>query len=39
MAKDKSSKIHIGKITIKIGDCQKLLGVKVDSKLHFWWLC
>ena len=35
MTKDKSSEIHIGEIIIKSGDCEKLLGVTVDSKLHF----
>ena len=33
--KDKSSEIHIGEFIIKSGDCQKLLGLKIDSKLHF----
>ena len=31
MTKDKSSKIHIGEIIIKRSDCEKLLGVKIDS--------
>ena len=35
MTKDKSSEIHIGEIIIKSGDCEKLLDVKIDSKLHF----
>ena len=35
MTKVKSSEIHIGEIIIKNGDCEKLLGVNIDSKLHF----
>ena len=35
MTKDKSSKIHISEIIVKSSDCEKLLGVKIDSKLHF----
>ena len=36
MTKDKSLEIHIGEIIIiKSGDCEKLLGVKIDSTLHF----
>ena len=35
MTKDKSSKIHIGEIIIKSVNYEKLLGVKIDSKLHF----
>ena len=35
MTKNKSSEIHISEIIIKSGDCEKLLGVKTDSKLHF----
>ena len=38
MTIDKSSEIHIGEIIVKCGDCKKLLGVKIDSKLHFSWL-
>ena len=34
-----SSEIHIVEIIIKSSDCEKLLGVKIDSKLHFWWSC
>ena len=37
MTKDKSWEIHIGENIIKSVDCEKLLGVKIDSKLHFWW--
>ena len=29
MPKDKSSEIHI----------EKLLGIKIHSKLYFWWSC
>ena len=35
MTKDKSSESHISAIIIKSGHCEKLLGVKFDSKLHF----
>ena len=35
ITKDKSSEIHIGEIIIKCGYCEKRLGVKIDSKLHF----
>ena len=35
MIKDKSSEIHIGGIIVKSGDFEKLLCVKIDSKLHF----
>ena len=39
MTKDKSSEIDISEIIIKSGDCEKLLGVNIDSKLNFWWSC
>ena len=35
MTKQKSSEIHIGQSFIKSSDCGKLLGIKIDSKLHF----
>ena len=35
MTKDKSSEIHISECIIKCSDCEKLLGIKIDSKLHF----
>ena len=35
MRKDKSAEIHIGETIIKISDFEKLLGIKIDSKLHF----
>ena len=35
ITKDKSSEIHIGKSIIKSSDCEKLLGIKIDPKLHF----
>ena len=35
MTKGKSSKIHIGESIIKSSDCEKLLGFKIYSKLHF----
>ena len=34
MTKDKSSEICVGEIIIKSGDCEELLGVKINSKLH-----
>ena len=34
-SKDKSSEIHIGQSIIKSSDCEKLLGIKIDLKLHF----
>ena len=33
--KSKSSKIHKGESITKSSDCEKLLGIKIDSKLHF----
>ena len=38
MTKDKSLEISIGESIVKSSDCKKLLGIKFDSKLHFWWL-
>ena len=38
MTKDKFSKIHIGEIIVKSSDCEKLLGIKIDSRHHFRWL-
>ena len=35
MTKDKSSEIHVGESIIKSSNCEKLLGIKIDSKLHF----
>ena len=35
MTKDNSWEIHIGEIIIKKGDYEKLLGIKIDSKVHF----
>ena len=35
ITKDKSSEIHIGDSIIESSDCKKLLGIKIDSKLHF----
>ena len=35
MTKGKFSETHMVQIIIKSGNCQKLLGVKIDSKLHF----
>ena len=33
--KDRSPEVHIGESVIKRSDCEKLLGIKIDSKLHF----
>ena len=30
-----SSEVHIGKSIIKSSDCEKLIDIKIDSKLHF----
>ena len=35
ITKDKSSEIHIGESIIKRSDCEKLVDIKIDSKLHF----
>ena len=35
IAKDKSSEVHIGEFIIKRSDSEKLLDIKIDSKLHF----
>ena len=35
ITRNKSSEIHIGESIIKSSDCEKLLGIKIDSKLHF----
>ena len=35
ITKDESSEIHIGECIIKSSDCEKLLNIKTDSKLHF----
>ena len=35
LSKDESSEIHIGDSIIESSTCEKLLGIKIDSKLHF----
>ena len=35
MVKDKSSEIHRGESVIKGSGCEKVLGIKIDSKIHF----
>ena len=35
LSKDESSEIHIGDSIIKSSTCEKLLGIKIDSKLRF----
>ena len=35
MSKDKYSEIHIGESIIKSSDFERLLGIKIDSKLRF----
>ena len=35
LRKDESSEIHIGDSIIESSTCEKLLGIKIDSKLHF----
>ena len=39
MIKDKSSEIHVSEFFIKSSDLEKVLGIKIDSKPHFWELC
>ena len=34
-----SSEIHVGESIIKISDCKNSLGIKIDSKVHFWLSC
>ena len=35
MTKNKSSEILIGQSIVKSSGCEKVLGIKIDSKLHF----
>ena len=35
MTKDKYSEIHIGESIVKSSGCEKVLGIKIDSNLHF----
>ena len=35
MTKDKHLLIDIGESVIKCSDCEKVLGIKIDAKLHF----
>ena len=35
LIKVESSEIHIGDSKIKSSTCEKLLGIKIDSKIHF----
>ena len=35
ITKVKSPEIHIGESIIKSSDCEKLLGIKIDSELDF----
>ena len=35
MVKDESSEIHNGESIIKGSGCEKVLGIKIDSKIHF----
>ena len=35
MSKFKSSEIHKGDSIFKSSDCEKLVSIKIDSKLHF----
>ena len=35
MTKDKSSEIHIGESVVKSSSCEKVLGIKIDSKFQF----
>ena len=35
LSKDESSETHTGDSLIESSTCEKLLGIKTDSKLHF----
>ena len=35
MTKDKSSEIQIGESIVKSSGCEKVLSIKIDSKLDF----
>ena len=35
LSKDESSEIHVGDSIIESSTCEKLLGIKIDSKLRF----
>ena len=35
LSKDESSEIHVGNYIIESSTCEKLLGIKIDSKRHF----
>ena len=35
LSKDESSEIHIGDFIIECSTCEKLIGIKIDSKLRF----
>ena len=35
LSKDESSEVHIGDSIIESSNCEKLLGIKIDSKLLF----
>ena len=39
MSKTKSSEIHVSKSNNKSNDCEKLLGIKINSKLHLRLSC
>ena len=34
MTKDKCCEIYIGEFIVKSSGCEKVLGIKIDSKLH-----
>ena len=36
MTKDNSSEIHVCESILKSSGCEKVLGIKIDSKLHFY---
>ena len=35
MNEQKSSEIHLDETIVKSSDCEKVLVIKIDSKLHF----
>ena len=36
MSKD-NSEIHVGGSIIESSDYEKLLGIRIDLKLYYWW--
>ena len=36
MNEQKSSEVHIGETIVKSSNCEKVIVIKIDLKLHFW---